>query len=149
MLNAVLDYIEGRIENNFREVCEQTNDPVERLHMFLARQLKLIKESPAIPTVVFSQGFFSEDPVRRGKVHHIFGQFKNRMTATLKWGQKNGSIRRDIKAETILPFWVGIIQTGALFYHLSAGEYDLESHGKRTWKVFQQIIDPTPNVKKK
>lgn len=140
MLSAVLDYIVGRIQHNFHEVCEETEDPLLRIQRFLQRQLKLIKESPAIPTVVFAQGLFSEDAQRRKKIFDVFGQFRHRLLNMVKMGQKAGSIRNDISAETVVLLWVGIIQPAALLYYLSNGRYDLEHHGRKAWKLLKQMI---------
>lgn len=140
MLSAVLDYIVGRIQHNFHEVCEETEDPLLRIQRFLQRQLKLIKESPAIPTVVFAQGLFSEDPYRRKKIFNTFDQFRHRLTTMVKMGQRSGTIRHDISAETVVLLWVGIIQPAALLYYLSNGHYDLERHGRRAWKMLKDMI---------
>ena len=140
MLSAVLDYIVGRIQHNFHEVCEETEEPLLRIQRFLQRQLKLIKESPAIPTVVFAQGLFSEDPYRRKKIFDTFGQFRHRLTTMVKMGQRSGTIRHDISAETVVLLWVGIIQPAALLYYLSNGHYDLERHGRRAWKMLKDMI---------
>ncbi len=140
MLSAVLDYIVGRIQHNFRDVCEETEEPLLRMQRFLQRQLKLIKESPAIPTVIFAQGLFSEDTYRRKKILDIFGQFRHELATMVKIGQKAGTIRSDISAETVVLLWVGIIQPAALLYFLSNGHYDLEHHGKKAWKLLKDMI---------
>jgi TetR/AcrR family transcriptional regulator, fatty acid metabolism regulator protein len=140
MLSAVLDYIIGRIQHNFHEVCEETEEPLLRMQRFLQRQLKLIRESPAIPTVVFAQGLFSEDPNRRKKIFDVLNQFRHRLATMVKMGQKAGTIRNDISAETVVLLWVGIIQPAALLYYLSNGHYDLELHGRKAWKLLKQMI---------
>jgi TetR/AcrR family transcriptional regulator, fatty acid metabolism regulator protein len=142
LLDAVLDYIAERIQNNVRETWEQTEDPVERLHRFLMRQLKLIKENRAIPTVVFAQGIFSEDPSRREKSFKIFGTFRQLIRSTVQIGQKEGLIRQDVPSETIVHFWIGILQPAAFLYTISDGQYDLEKHGRRAWKLFLEMIEP-------
>jgi hypothetical protein len=140
MLDAVLDYIEERFQNNFREVCEQTEDSLERFHRLLVRQLRLIQESPAIPTVVFSQGVFSDISRRRERMHRIFGEFSKRLAWIAQLGQKQGKIRKDLSPETIVLFWVGMIQPAALLYYLSNGKYELQKHGKTSWKAFQELV---------
>ena len=140
MLSAVLDYIVGRIQHNFQDVCEETEEPLLRMQRFLQRQLKLIKESPAIPTVIFAQGLFSEDAYRRKKIFDIFGQFRHELATMVKMGQKAGTIRSDISAQTVVLLWVGIIQPAALLYYLSNGHYDLEHHGKKAWKLLKDML---------
>jgi AcrR family transcriptional regulator len=140
MLDAVLEYIEERIQNNFREVCEQTEDSLERIHRFLFRQLKLIQESPAIPTVVFSQGVFSDVRHRKEKIYGVFSEFSRRMASIVQLGQRAGQIRKDLAPETVVLFWVGIIQPAALLYYLSNGKYNLNQHGRRAWKVYREMI---------
>jgi AcrR family transcriptional regulator len=140
MLSAVLDYIVGRFQHNFHDVCEETEDPLLRMERFLQRQLKLIKESPAIPTMVFAQGLFSEDQHKREKIFDLFGQFHHRMSTLVKMSQKAGTIRSDLSAETVVLLWVGIIQPAALLYYLSDGHYNLERHGRKAWKFLKEII---------
>jgi AcrR family transcriptional regulator len=140
MLNAVLEYIVGRIQHNFQEVCEETEEPLLRMERFLLRQLKLIKESPAIPTMVFAQGLFSEDPHRRERIFDLFGQFHHRLSTMVKMSQKAGTIRSDLAAESVVLLWVGIAQPAALLYYLSNGHYDLERHGRKAWKLLKEMI---------
>jgi len=142
MLDAVLEYIQERIQNNFREVCEQTEDPLERIHRFLIRQLKLIHESPALPTVVFSQGLFSDVNDRRQKMFQALGEFRRHLISIVQTGQKTGQIRKDVSPETIVLFWIGILQPAALLYHLSNGKYDIEKHGKKAWELYKEMITP-------
>jgi AcrR family transcriptional regulator len=139
MLSAVLDYIVGRIQHNFRDVWEEP-EPLLRMERFLQKQLKLIKESPAIPTVVFTQGLFTEEPHRRKKILHVLNQFRENLTMMVKTGQKAGTIRRDISADTIVLLLIGIIQPAAMLYYLSNGHYDLERHGRRAWKFLKETI---------
>jgi TetR/AcrR family transcriptional regulator, fatty acid metabolism regulator protein len=140
MLNAVLEYIQERIQNNFREVCEQTEDPLERLHKFLMRQLKLVHESPAIPVVIFSQGLFSDLNERRQRLHAALNEFRGRLISIVRMGQKEGQIRRDVSPETVVLFWIGILQPAALLYHLSQGKFDIEKQGKQAWKLYEEMI---------
>jgi TetR/AcrR family transcriptional regulator, fatty acid metabolism regulator protein len=140
MLGAVLDYIIGRVQHNFHEIFEETEDPLLRIDLFVQRQLKIIKESPAIPTVVFSQGLFSEDAVRRKKIFGVFSQFRQSLTMMVKMGQRAGTIRSDLSAETVILLLVGIIQPAAMLYYLSNGHYDLERNGRRAWKLLKDMI---------
>jgi AcrR family transcriptional regulator len=140
MLSAVLDYIIGRIQHNFHDVWEETDDPLLRMQRFLQKQLKLIKESPAIPTVVFTQGLFSEEASRRRKVLGVLNQFRESLAMMVKMGQKAGTIRRDISVDTVVLNLVGIIQPAAMLYYLSNGHYDLEGHGRRAWKLLREMI---------
>lgn len=140
MLSAVLDYIVLRIQHNFHDVTEETEDPLLRMQRFVQKQLKLIRESPAIPTVVFTQGLFTEEPFRRKKILEILNQFRQNLAMMVKMGQKAGTIRHDISADTVVLLLVGIIQPAAMLYYLSNGHYDLERHGRRAWKLLKEMI---------
>jgi AcrR family transcriptional regulator len=140
MLSAVLDYIVARIQHNFHDVYEETDDPLLMMEGFVKKQLKLIKESPAIPTVVFTQGLFSEEAYRRKKVFEILSQFRHRMVMMVKMGQKAGTIRQDISVETVVLLLIGIIQPAAMLYYLSNGDYDIERHGRKAWKLLKEMI---------
>ena len=142
MLDAVLEYIQDRIRSNIHDVSEETDDAVERLHRFLLRQLKLIKESPAIPTVVFTQAFFSERAERRKKMFQLVTEAMQRLAFIVQIGQKDGEIRTDIEAQTIVLMLIGIFQPAALLYQLSDGKHDPLKHGKKVWKLFRSMIVP-------
>lgn len=140
MLSAVLDYIVGRIQHNFHDLSEETQDPLMMMQGFVQKQLKLIKESPAIPTVVFTQGLFSEEAYRRKKVLQVLNQFRQHLAMMVKMGQRAGTIRQDISVETVVLLLVGIIQPAAMLYYLSNGHYDIEGHGRKAWKLLKDMI---------
>jgi AcrR family transcriptional regulator len=142
MLDSVLDYIQGRLVNNLREVCEETEDAVERIHRLLIRHLRLVKESPALPRVVFAQGVFSDDFRRRKKVYKLFSEYLGSLSSIVEIGQKEGRIREDARPETIALMLIGIVQPSAFLWHLSNGRFDPAGHGRKAWKLFAEMIRP-------
>lgn len=146
MLDSVLDYIEDRLLNNVRQVCEETQNPVERVRRVLMRHLALIRESPALPSVVLAQGVFSESARRRKRVLSLFSHYTGRVAAILRSGQKEGMIRRDVASATMALMLVGVIQPAAFLFHLSGGSYNPVAHGKRSWKLVNDMFKGAAHV---
>src|SRR3989304_7015229 len=62
MLDAALDFIRERLMQNVSAVCEETKDPLERLKRLSMRHARLIRESQALPRIVFSEEIYSGFP---------------------------------------------------------------------------------------
>lgn len=147
ILIATLDLIRSRLEENVDSVCEDTAEPLDRLRNLLMAHIRMIREDRGIPRLIFSSMGFCGDPTRRERVYHIIQNYLGRIENIVKEGQKRELIRSDIGASRIAVMFLGMIQPGAILWHLSDGEFDVTKQARKAWDLFSQSIQPASQAK--
>lgn len=144
VLDAVLAYIEERLMDNISAVCKETTNPVERLYRLLMRHIGLVRESGAIPRVVFSEDVFGGHPARKARVYGIITAYLSKVADIVSQGQREGKIWSDVAPDTASVMFLGLIQPGAILWHLSDGEFDVTKQGERAWRLFRSALEEKP-----
>jgi AcrR family transcriptional regulator len=140
VLTAILALIQTRLLGNVRAVCEEVADPLERLERLLRRQLQLMRETPAIPRIVFSEEGSRGHPERQAVVYRILRGYLERVGDLIRQGQHAGRIRSDVTPDTLALLFLGLIQPAAFLWHISGGAFDLTAHADQAWQVFHEAI---------
>ena len=140
VLDAVVELIGRRLLENVEAVRREFAGALERLEQLLQRHVQLIHENQAIPRIMFSDEMAGGDPGRKAKIYGTIQSYLNGVAEIVRQGQRAGDLRRDTRAEVIAMLFVGIIQPGAVLWHLSDGQFDITSHAKRTWRLFRDAV---------
>jgi AcrR family transcriptional regulator len=140
VLTAVLALIQNRLLGNVRTVCEEVTDPLERLERLLRRQLRLIRETPAIPRIVFSEEISHGRPDRQVIVYRMIRSYLDRVGDLMRQGQHAGRIRADVTPDTLALLFLGLIQPPAFLWHISGGAFDITAHADQAWRVFREAV---------
>ncbi|NOX55533.1 MAG: TetR/AcrR family transcriptional regulator [Planctomycetes bacterium] len=140
VLGAVLELIGERLMANVEAVCREWTGSLERLERLLDRHVQLIRENQAIPRVMFSDEMAGGDSRRKAKTYETIRTYLRGVAKIVRQGQKAGEIRSDVQADAIAMLFVGIIQPGAVLWHLSDGQFDITRHAKRTWRLYRDAI---------
>ena len=141
VLDGVLTLIHERLFLNVDAVCEQTQDPMERLRRLLLRHVQLIRENRAFPRLVFSEGVYGGRPQRKEKVYAMISGYLDRVQEIVRQGQREGRIREDLDPATVSMMFLGMIQPAAILCHLSDGRFDVTRHAKRAWRILREVIE--------
>jgi AcrR family transcriptional regulator len=141
VLDGVLTLIHDRLFGNVNAVCEETQDPMERLRRLLVRHVQLIRENRAIPRVLFSEDVYGGHPQRKERVYGMISGYLNRVQEIVRQGQREGRIRKDLDPATVSLMFLGMIQSAAILWHLSDGRFDVTRHAKRAWKIVSDFIE--------
>jgi AcrR family transcriptional regulator len=139
VLDAVLDSIGDRLQENLRLV-EQEPEVLPRLKSLLMRHVRFVRENQAIPRTIFSDEIVTRNPGRRQKVCKIIQSYLHGVAEIVREGQARGEIRKSVDATTIAMQFLGIVQPGAILWHLSDGEFDITRHARRAWEHFRNSI---------
>lgn len=139
VLDAVLDSIDVRLQENLR-VVRQTKDVIARLRSLLMKHVQFVRENQAIPRIIFSDEIVSRNAPRRQKVYQIIQSYLQGVAEIVREGQAAGEVRTDVEAATVAMQFLGIVQPGAILWHLSDGEFDITRHAERAWKHFRNSI---------
>ena len=140
VFDRILDFIQERLLTNIGMTCEETSEPMDRLHRVLKRHVETLKENRAIPRIIFTEDVFNGNPKRKTKVYGIINSYLEGVNEIIRDGQEKGQIRSDLDSETIALMFLGMIQPGAILWFLSDGKFDLSKHSEKNWNVFREAI---------
>ena len=141
VLEAALDLIGNRLLNTFATACSKTSDRLECLKHLLMGHVQLIRENEAIPRLVFSDEVYGGHAARKAKMHGIITRYLGEVAKVVREGQQNGQIRTDVDPNTISVMFLGLIQPGAILWHLSGEKFDVTKHAERAWKVLREALE--------
>ena len=137
VLDLVLDQIRQRLLDN---VQAETSDSVEALRRLLFRHIKLIRESEAIPMLVFSDQVYSGRPERKARMQQIIQDYLEQVGKVVERGQKEKALRADLDPAVAAVMFLGLVQPAAILWHLSEGAFDVTKHTEKAWQVFRRVI---------
>ena len=140
VLDLVLDQIRQRLLDNVRAVQAETADSVEALRRLLFRHIKLIRESEAIPMLVFSDQVYSGRPERKARMQRIIQDYLEQVGKVVQRGQKEKALRADLDPAVAAVMFLGLVQPAAILWHLSEGAFDVTKHTEKAWQVFRRAI---------
>ena len=140
MVDAALEIIRQRLLGNVEFVCQETEDPLERLRLLLERHLEMIRDNQAIPRIIFSEDVYAGHSDRKKKVYHLVRTFLSEVEAIVRVGQKTGHITKNFEPEMVSVLFLGLFQPAAVLWYLSDGRYDVSRHIHRAWPVFKEAI---------
>lgn len=140
IIDSVFDSIQERLHAIVDGVSRSTSDPLERLRRILIVHLDLIKENPAIPRIVFSEGIFSENTHRRARVREIVEGYLEKVAKIIYLGQNEGKLRSDIEPKTLAVMFLGLIQPLIILTHITDGKLDVSRHVQQAWPLFLELI---------
>lgn len=140
VLNVVLDAIQARLLGNVKAVCEETTDPLERLHCLLRRHARLICENEALPRIVFSEEVYSGHASRQARLCAIINSYLGKVGAIIRDGQRRGQLRSGVSPHTLSVMFLGLIQPAAILWHVSGGRFDVIKQTERAWQIFSKTI---------
>ena len=140
IIDAILDLLRERLLGNVAGVCQETSDPLERLQRVLMRHIKLIRENQGLIRVIFSEEVHHGHPERKARVYKTIKGYLDALAEIVHQGQQEGVIRPDVDPGTISVMFLGLIQPGAILWHLSEGKFDVTKQAERAWKIFCAAI---------
>ncbi len=140
LLDALLGSVQKRLLENVSIVCQETDDPTERLRRLLYRHVRLIRENQGIPCIIFSHEFYTNGSQRKATLYEGITGYLRQVGGIIAEAQQHGRIRRDCPPETLSMMFLGLIQPAAFLWFLSDGEFDVTKHAERAWRIFSQAI---------
>ncbi len=142
VLDAVLDLVSESFKTNLEAARKCTTNPIACLHEVLMRHVDLIAGGVPIPRIILSEDVFAESVRRRNHVREIYRNYLGEISSIVREGQRAGSIRGELIPDTISLMWLGLVQSPAILWLLSHGEFDLREHCERAWKLFAATLQP-------
>ena len=143
VIEAVLQHIRDSLQENVRSVCGETIDPLERLRRLLMRHLAMVRDNAALPRIVFSEDVYAGRPARRARMFAGIRTYLDDVAAIVRQGQTDGQIRPDVDPQTVATLFLGLIQPGAILWHMSNGAFDVTRHAEHGWRLLSDTLRTT------
>ena len=143
VIEAVLEHIRDTLQQNVRVVRGETPDSLERLRRLLMRHLALVRDSSALPRIVFSEEVYAGRAGRRARMFAGIRKYLDDVAAIVQQGQTDGQIRSDVDPQTVATLFLGLIQPGAILWHMSDGAFDVTRHAERGWRLLSDTLRTT------
>jgi AcrR family transcriptional regulator len=140
VLDAVLELIGAKMMANAQAVLTETGDPLEQLRRLLMRHIELIRQNQAIPRIIFSEDIFGGNRRRKARTYTMVQRFLGEIARIVAAGQARGTIRADLQPENVALLFFGLVQPGAVLWHLSGGAFDITRHARENWELVRSAI---------
>jgi len=140
VLDAVLDLIADRFQENVNAARQDAPDAPDRLHRLLDRHLQLLQTNVAIPRIVLSEEVFNRNSARRQRVHGIVQGYLAEVARIVREGQQDGSIRPDLSPDTASVMFLGLIHPAVILWLTSDGAFDVGAHANQAWLMFSDML---------
>jgi len=143
VIEAVLQHIRDGLQENVRTARAETSDSLERLRRLLMRHLAMVRDNAALPRIVFSEDVYAGRPARRARMFAGIRGYLDDVAAIVRQGQTDGQIRPDVDPQTVATLFLGLIQPGAILWHMSDGAFDVTRHAERGWRLLSDTLRTT------
>ncbi|HEX7484734.1 MAG TPA: TetR/AcrR family transcriptional regulator [Vicinamibacterales bacterium] len=143
VIEAVLQHIRDSLQENVRSARAETTDPLECLRRLLMRHLAMVRDNAALPRIVFSEDVYAGRPARRARMFAGIRTYLDDVAAIVQQGQADGQIRPDVDPQTVATLFLGLIQPGAILWHMSDGAFDVTRHAERGWRLLSDTLRTT------
>jgi AcrR family transcriptional regulator len=140
VLDAVLELLRERLHGNLNIASQEGVSPLERLKRLLALHMHLILEYQALPRLFFSGDLYAGRPERKANLYGIVKSYLAEVAEIIRRGQKGNSIRLDLDPDAVSVVFLGLIQSTAILWHLSEGEFNVGRQVERAWPIFLEAI---------
>lgn len=145
ILDAVIDLVGQHMLANVELVLEESQDALERLRSLLWRHVLLVCGAIPIPRVMFSEDTFASSSPHRQRVHQVFKLHLERIAGIIHKRQKGHSIRKDVAAAQLSVIFLGLVQTAAILWVMSNGQFKSELQVDTAWQLFRKAIQSKTN----
>ncbi len=140
VLDAVLDLIGQRLQDNVAHVRQKTPVPLQQLKLLFTRHTAMLSENRAIPHMVFSDAVYYGQPGRRARVAQIIFTYLKEIETIIASGRQDGSIRMDVATATAAVMFLGLIMPAAILWNVSGENFDMATHIKTAWPAYERSI---------
>jgi AcrR family transcriptional regulator len=141
MIDAVLDLLDAKLQDNVVAARQQSEDTMRRLHELFIRHIRILREGgQAFPRIIFSEEAVGGAPQRKDRVRRIVTGYLGEIERMVREGQQQGRIDRGLMPRTAAMLFLGMIVPAGVLWHLTDGGFNLTQHAGRAWKLFERAL---------
>ncbi len=139
ILLAVVERLADHVMPRLGKIAAETaGSPLERLRAVLDVQLAIVRDTPAMPALLFSRELHNENARLRSAVYGHIGRIHDLLAEILRAGTANGPFRADLDIDRAAFMIVGLLQGLVVRWSLSGRRLALLEEGQR---MFDMLLD--------
>jgi AcrR family transcriptional regulator len=140
VLDALLDLIGQRLQENVQAIQQERCSALDRLHHLLIRHIELVCENKGIPRIVFSEEITGGLPIRRKRLYQIIQNYLAKVAEFIREGQIQGCIRPEVAPDTVSVMFLGLAQPAVILHLLSEGQFNVLKFQREAWHIFSETL---------
>jgi len=140
IIDAAVDLIFSNLLNNVKAVCNETQNPFDRLKKLLVRHITMISKNHAIPRIIFSEEVYDGSSQRKTRIYKGITRYLKQIAEIIKEGQHKKDIRNDLDADALSVMFLGMIQPAAILWHISDEQFDINKHAEKAWMLYKESL---------
>jgi len=140
LVTSILDAIGQRLLANAAAVCQEANGAEARLRLLYLRHTELIRTTPGMIRLVFSEDVCGGCPERKRGLHQVLKGYLGAVADIVRQGQAAGTLCPEPAPATVALMFLGMVQPAAILWHVSEGTFDLPAETEKCWRFFSQAI---------
>ena len=140
VLDAVLDSLTHRLDENLSAAGSGAESPLEQLQQILKRHAAMAQANAALPRVLFAQVIYGSSDTRRSRIGRIVSGYLDRIAEVIREGQRRGQIRDDVPSDAAAVVLLGMVQLPIVLWHMTDGDFDLNRQIEQAWPLFERAV---------
>lgn len=140
ILRSILLYFKGNMGEGLKHILIENKTGLEKILEIIEYQFNFFVKFPAVIMVIFSETSFQGDKNLSLTVKNIVNDKRNIIKEIIINGQKDGSIRKDIKVEQLANILMGSMRITVLNWRLQGFDFDLLEEGKQLRNTIETLF---------
>lgn len=137
LIDALLDRTLERLIENMGKVTSSPGDLLSRLRQIFLLHLQMLRRSPGISKLVFSDAVAFGLPRRREKVFSIVDSYMQGISSLVLRGQEQGQIERSVEPRAVAFSLVSLAQNVGIMLYMTSGKSDFSKVAESAWSIFE------------
>lgn len=131
ILQSIILHFRNQMKKKMKELNPKKLKGRELLQEMLKLQFSHFHHTPAIATVIFSEGMFQNEKNLSDTIKKVVNAKKKFVLSIIEDGQSDGSIRKDMDADMIASTYIGSMRFTLLEWRLNDCSFDLEKKSEQ------------------
>ncbi|PKU23137.1 TetR/AcrR family transcriptional regulator [Telmatospirillum siberiense] len=135
ILLAVVDWIAGHVAPRLRAAADTADTPLGRLNAVLDVQLRIVRDTPAMPALLFSRELHKDNERLRSAVYGHIGRIHDLLAEILRAGTVSGVFRAGLDVDRAAFMIIGLLQGLVVRWSLTGRRLDLLEEGHAMFEM--------------
>lgn len=140
VIDAVLDLIRSNLQANVVAAATEAENPLDALRRLVNLHIKFLCTNDGVSTLIFSDQVYSGPKKRKAKIYGVIKDYLQGISKFVRDGQDKGFIRSELDSNAVAVMFLGLVQSPTILWHLSEGNFGVQSQSGQAWQVFERAI---------
>jgi AcrR family transcriptional regulator len=141
ILSTIIDLFARDSARLLEEIHGCTCPAPEKIRLFFLDRCRVFSADRVLATVLFAESLFQNDPLLAAKVHQVLQGHRRLLLATIREGQRLGSIR-PLPPEHLFTAVMGSLRLLVLQWRIGGYQFNLLRAGEGLWRSLATLIAP-------